>query len=258
MGRLYKLAIVVAVMSLLVVTPARGADPNLIKNGSFEEGFVNGVGKGWAAFTNDGHCNYAFVGDGWKPGVWDGMASQLIVIASPVGVEPDRYAGIYQSVAVAPGTTYRLTIHGMVRSSEGSVATSSYGYRVQWAIDYTGGTDWRKLDAAAWQELDWYEWPLSASGYLETFSTDVKATSGKLTLFVRAWKKFGTPNKEAHYNLDAISLVGQAPASPTPTPAPSQGQLPQTGLGLGGLGLAGLLATVALAMRSLRFWRARA
>lgn len=257
MERLLRIAIVVGLLGLFLVAPVQGADPNLIKNGSFEEGFLgNGVGKDWTAFSNGGHCNYGWHPDNWKPVVWDGQWSQLIEIntGGQEGIEPDRYAGIYQTVEVVPGATYRLTIRGMVRSTEGSTAVSKYGYRVQWAIDYNGGTDWRALDGCckeAWHEMNWYEWPRTSPGWFETFSTDVKATSNKMTLFIRCWKKWGTPNQEADYNFDGISLVGPAPGT-----QPAQEELPQTGLGLAAP-LAGLfLGALALGARKLRAYRA--
>ena len=248
MRRLFRIALLVVVLGLLVIMPVQGADPNLIKNGGFEEGFAGGVGLGWASFNNGGNCSYGFRSEGWEPVLWDGRASQLIVIKSGGG-DPDRYAGIYQTVAVVPGTTYELTIHGMVRSSEGSVAASGYGYRVEWAIDHNGGTDWQSLGPGAWHELDWYEWPLDSSGYLETFTTDVQATSSKLTLFLRAWKKWAEPGTEGSYNLDGISLVGTAPTG---------GLLPPTGSGLVLPGLAGLLVAAMLVVRGLRAYRWRA
>ncbi len=44
---------------------------------------------------------------------------------------------------------------------------------------------------------------------MESFSTTMTAPSGKITLFVRVWKKWGTAYKELDVNLDAISLVGK-------------------------------------------------
>ncbi len=257
MGRLVRMAATVLVLGLLCAVPAQGADPNLLSNGSFEDGFAGGVGKGWTAFSNGGKCRAAWGADSWQPVVWDGQWAQLITIetAGDAGIEPDRYAGIYQTVDAVPGATYHLALHGMVRSSEGSPAASGYCYRVQWAIDYKGGTDWRALEPAAWQELSWYEWPLASTGYLESLGTDVKATSARMTLFVRAWKKWGTTNAKGAFDLDAISLVGKGASGPAP--APPAENLPQTGLPV--LGPAGLLClfTLAVAAAILRMRLAR-
>ncbi|MDI7275609.1 MAG: hypothetical protein QME94_06490, partial [Anaerolineae bacterium] len=95
-----------------------------------------------------------------------------------------------------------------------------------------------------WHELSWYEWPLESPGYIDTFSTDVKATSSKLTLFVRGWKKWKTVDSEGDFNLDGISLVGPAPSGEG-----QQGsQLPSSGAGLILPG-AGALLGLALAAR---------
>ena len=161
--------------------------------------------------------------------------------------------GIYQTVDVVPGQTYRLTIHGLVRSTEGSTSASSYGYRLQWAVDLSGGTDWQKVGggaAGAWQELNWKESPRLEPGAMETFATDITATSNKLTLFIRAWKKWGNPGEEGDYNVDGISLVPVPAATPVPGSQPAT--LPQTGLGLA-VPVAGLLlGAVALGVRRLR------
>ncbi len=62
-----------------------------------------------------------------------------------------------------PGEQYKLTLKGLVRSEEGDVSVSDYGYRLQYAIDYNGDTAWELLDSDAWQELPWDEQPLTLS-----------------------------------------------------------------------------------------------
>ncbi len=252
MERRLRIAIAVVVLGLFLILPVRGEGNNLIKNGSFEEGFTNGVGNGWTAFSNGGSANYGWGPDEWDRVVWDGKVSQLIEInTNGKGGQKDRYAGIYQTVSVVAGQTYQLTVHGVVRSSEGSVSASGYGYRVQYAIDYTGGSDWRMIEGgdSAWKELPWSESPLTSPAYIETYTTDVKATSGKLTLFVRGWKKWGNPNTEGTFNLDGISLVGAAASGSNPS---QSSQLPQTGVGMI-VPLAGsVLGVLALAAAGLR------
>ena len=257
MGRILRVAIAVVLLGLFASLPAQGADPNLVRNGSFEEGFANGVGIGWATFTNGGKCVYTFAADTRKPVVWDGNNAQLIRMQTGSSVEADRYAGIYQVIDVVPGATYRLTLHGMVRTSAGSVQASGYGYRLQWAVEQSGNTDWTVLGASAWHELPWYEWPLESPGYLETSTADIVAQGSRLTLLVRAWRKWGIENQQADYFLDAISLVGPAPAAQQ-TPAPgSGGQLPQTGLGPAAAPILGvLMAALAAGVGAVRRrWR---
>lgn len=245
MRRLLGIVAVVAAVGLLMALPVTGEGTNLIVNGSFEQDGGGGVGAGWTPFNNGGHSQYGYALDTREATLFDGSRSQLVAIKGG-GVEADRYAGIYQTVQVVPGADYHLTIHGVVCSTEGSPEASGYGYRVQWAIDYSGGSDWQALDPSAWHELDWYEWPLDAPGYLETFSTDIKATSGKLTLFIRGWKKWRTANSEGHFSFDGISLVGPAPTGQQQQQ--QQGaQLPTTGAGLILPGVGVLLGVAALA-----------
>ncbi len=186
---------------------------NLIVNGGFEQGFQEqfGVGYGWGAFSN-GNAAIGWNADSWEPIVIAGKYAQLIEIKN--ATDRDRYAGIYQTVAVLPGQPYKLTIKGLVRSAEGDIVTSDYGYRLQYGIDYEGGTAWELVPEQNWQEIPWDEQPLSdpPNGVyrFDTFEATITAKSDKLTLFIRAWKKW-LNNGAGLYDLDEISLVGPAP-----------------------------------------------
>jgi hypothetical protein len=183
---------------------------NLIVNGGFEQGFQEQfrVGYGWGAFSN-GNAAVGWNSDSWAPIVIAGKYAQLIEIKN--ATDRDRYAGIYQTVAVVPGQPYKLTIKGLVRSAEGNIVTSDYGYRLQYGIDYEGGTAWELVPEQNWQEIPWDEQPLSdpPNGVyrFETFETTLTAKSDKLTLFIRAWKKW-LNDGSGLYDLDEISLVG--------------------------------------------------
>lgn len=191
------------------------AGQNLIRNGDFEQGFQPDyhVGYDWGAFSN-GNATMGWSADSWAPVVMAGQNAQAIEING--ARERDRYAGIYQTVAVVPGQQYKLTIHGLIRSSEGSIAASNYGYRLQYAIDHNGGTAWELLNNEAWQELPWDEQPLAKpeeTAYrIDTYSTTITAQSNQLTLFVRGWKKW-VDDGSAIFNLDEISLVGSVPTA---------------------------------------------
>ncbi len=229
---------------------------NLMKNGSFEDGFGDdGVGVGWTSFNNGGEIAYGFRSDDWDPAVFDGAYSQLINMhtASVGGSQEDRYAGIFQVVNVVPDARYMFSVYGLVRSTEGTEQDSSYNYRVQIGYDYTGGTDpWAVTD---WTEMDrWHEYPMDKPGRFDSYAHGVTATSDKLTIFIRVWKKFPTARESVVINLDAISLLGPAPAGAGAAAAADGAKgatLPQTGggsllpviglgLGLLGLGLTGM------------------
>ena len=186
---------------------------NLIVNGGFEGGFQQdfGVGYGWGGFSN-GNAVVGWNFDDWKAVVVNGTYAQRIEIRDALDL--NRYAGIYQTVSVIPGAQYKLTIKGLIRSEEGDIALSDYGYRLQYAVDYNGDIAWELVPETEWQELPWDEQPLSdppdGAYQFDIFETTITAKSDKLTIFIRGWKKW-LNNGNGIYNLDEISFVGPAP-----------------------------------------------
>lgn len=221
------------------VSRASATQPhNLIANGSFEDGFAEGVATGWQPFAT-ADVRAGWHDDTWRPVLYDGNHAQLLALKD--AEERDRYVGIFQAVPVVPNADYILTLHGLVRSDEGSVEASDYGYRLQYGIDYAGGNDWRSRQIE-WVELPWDEQPRTApppGGYrIETYTTTIRAQSSLLTLFIRGWKKW-IGVSEGNYDVDGISLVmaqAAAPAAgvsapPKPTSLPG---MPQTGAPVAG------------------------
>jgi len=190
-------------------TPAEPEMVNVVRNGGFEWGFGDdGVAYQWERFTNEG-AKYLFAAEGWPLAIRNGQTAQRITVFE--AHQPDRYAGIYQIVPVVPGEAYWLTLHGQIRSKAGDIAASRYGYRMQYAIDWQGGTDWQAIPADEWVELPWDEQLLdSPDVQFQDFSRNIVPPNGRLTLFVRAWNKWPDP-QEAQYTLDTISLVGPKP-----------------------------------------------
>lgn len=188
---------------------------NVILNGGFEEGFQAefGVGFGWGGFSN-GNAVVGWKGETWEQAVVAGESAQMIEIAN--SMELDRYAGIYQTVAVVPGEQYRLTINGIIRSDEGDIELSDYGYRLQYAIDQSGGSSWELLPGEAWVELPWDEQPLydppDGAYRIDSYETTITAEGDTLTLFIRGWKKWINQGSGI-FDLDEIALVGPAPAN---------------------------------------------
>jgi len=213
----------------------------VLTNGSFEDGFENGIGVGWHAFNN-GDAEFGWADETWSALVWDGDHAQHMEIWD-AGVL-DRYVGIYQTVSTVPGASYELAMHGVIRSNEGSVQASSYGYRLQWGVDYNGGRDWLAVDE--WTDAGWDEQPLDAESYtLGSYTTTLKATSASTTLFIRGWKKWPTRSSYVKFSVDDISLRGAS----TGTMA---GKMPDTGLGTGAILLAGLLGLLLILVRESR------
>jgi len=184
-----------------------------LANGNFEEGFgPDGVAIGWHRFDNGGAVSYGWYDETWSRAVYEGKHAQLIEINSWkwFPTDPDRYAGIYQTVSVVPGATYQLVINAMMRTTEANPITSGYGYRVQYGIDYGGGTNWQAV--STWQDIGLNEeWERTNPGTYFTYVGTITATSNRLTLFIRGWKKWAQPNREFDLDIDAVSLRGTTP-----------------------------------------------
>lgn len=195
-----------------------------VRNGGFEAGFEDfRVGLGWTSFDN-GSAIFEFLDETWPPAVLDGKHAQRIQVRE--ASQPDRYAGIYQTVNVVPGAEYTLTLHGQIRSGQGDIQISQYGYRMQLGIDYEGGQDWKAVDN--WIELPWDEQRFDSDFlFFYDYVTPVVASGPRLTLFIRTWNKWADPGR-VEYTLDGISLVGAAPSTEIAVdkPLPATGQAP--------------------------------
>ncbi|MCC6169769.1 MAG: hypothetical protein IT329_21305 [Caldilineaceae bacterium] len=213
---------------------SQAATDQALVNGSFEGDFVNqpgcrrrsdvyetNVGAGWTCFTNRGAARYGFYADTWSPVVADGQVSQLIEI-NTWGLEHgdnDRYAGIYQTVPTVAGAEYRLSLRGMIRTT--NLDGDPWRYRVQ--VGYLPGTarDWREV--TNWTDVGWDTYyPRTQPGAFSDYQTILRPDSNQTTLFIRVWKKWGLTNEELNVNLDAITLVnlGVPPSNGEKTPRP--------------------------------------
>ncbi|RMF05360.1 MAG: hypothetical protein D6768_01290, partial [Chloroflexi bacterium] len=209
----------------------------LLQNGGFEEGFAgNGVGLGWQGFhTGDAQINFSAESAG--PFVRSGSSAQRISIDQTW--QPDQFGGIFQTVEVVPGEPYTVTVHGQIRSSFGSVEASSYGYRLQMALDDGGGQNWQAISSTGWIELPWPEQNLQGSEFtFSEHSIQFTPDTDSVTLFIRGWNKW--PNGTlGEYTLDDVSMFGPQPGQVqlVEVPAPAGGQpmvdkpLPETGFG---------------------------
>ncbi|RME64107.1 MAG: hypothetical protein D6790_03695, partial [Caldilineae bacterium] len=206
---------------------------NVLTNGNFEAGFTHqagcgAVGVGWRCFTNGGAANYGFYDDQWPPVVAEGGHSQLIEINTKdiFDVHHDRYAGIQQTVRVAPWAQYTLQIQGMIRTTE--MDGDPWRYRVQ--VGWTQGphADWTQV--TNWQDVGWDTYhPREAPGSFSSYTTSLWTEADFVTVYVRVWKKWGVPNVELDVNLDAISLTGPGPDAGAPSPSPTATATPTPG-----------------------------
>jgi hypothetical protein len=217
--RVLLVALILALAAAVVAGPGiqlAGTPTERLANGGFEEGFhatpAGLVGNGWQWFDNGGRVDVGFYDETWEPVVAQGSHSQMIEINTfgQGASEADRYAGIYQRVAVVPGERYDLALRGMLRAMEDDPDRSGYNYRVQVGVDYGGGNDWTAV--TNWVELPWDTvYPRLSPGSMDAYATTLQASGDRLTLFVRVWKKWGTTGRELDVNLDAISLKGAMP-----------------------------------------------
>lgn len=226
--RVVAIAATLALVASLMLGSAAGlavTQQEVLFNGSFEGGFApipgcGMVGKGWGCFTNGGAVTYGFYDDQWAPVRADGAHSQLIEMNTmqPAASEPDRYAGIYQTVKVVKGASYQFKASGLVREAlkdgnKPDPKDDRYRYRVQWGYTADGSTDWTGV--TNWVELPWDKIdPRTAPTGLQSFATTFVAPSDRITLFIRLWKKWGTVYREIDFNIDAISLWGPAVTAP--------------------------------------------
>jgi hypothetical protein len=234
---LFTLALLTFVM--LLPSSAQAADGVLV-NGNFEGGFVRQegcrwrsdlyeveVGAGWNCFTNRGAARYGFYNDRWSPVVAEGQSSQLIEI-NTWGLENgdnDRYAGIYQTVATVAGAEYRLSLRGMIRTTNfipdrgidplDDPIVDKWRYRVQVGSLPGANGDWRTV--TNWTDVGWDTYYLRTEpGMFSDYTGIIRAESDQTTLFIRVWKKWGLTNQELNVNLDSISLVQLDAAESTP------------------------------------------
>ncbi len=191
--------------------------PNLLINGGFEEGFIyqpgcGHIGKGWHCFTNNGQAEYGFYDDQWSPVVDKGKHSQLIELNTKnLGVaDPDRYAGIFQTVRVEPGAAYQFAMRGMIRTTDNTSGDRDpYRFRVQFGWSFGPTPDWAAVQR--WVDVGWnrYDDRLQP-GRFNNFAAKILAQEEKMTIYVRVWKKWGDVGEELDVNLDNLSLVGSS------------------------------------------------
>ncbi len=209
-----------ALLGVVALLPrmTSAAEVNVLGNGGFEHGFYSvpgcgDVGVQWGCFTNGGAANYGFYDDQWAPVVAEGKHSQLIEINTFGFDAPsnDRYAGIYQTAKVVPGARYKLSLRGVIRTTNMEGDPWRYVVQVGW-LDGPHG-DWREVKN--WTDTGWYTYyPRTEPGSISHFQTTVVPNSGAITVFVRVWKKWGMAYEELDVNLDDIALVGPAYHAP--------------------------------------------
>ena len=132
---------------------------DVLANGNFEGGFQpNGVANDWKGFANVNGV-YGWADETWPGLVGEGQNAQKMSIKSTA--DPDQYIGVYQTVPVVKGQPYELKLEGLIRSTEGNPQASSWGYKIQWGLDLSGGENWKLIDE--WFDVGWEDQPLNAA-----------------------------------------------------------------------------------------------
>jgi LysM repeat protein len=229
--------IVVAVLTLVAAMPriTSASEVNALGNGSFEQGFtqINGCGVvalQWQCFTNGGAAAYGFYDDQWEPVVYEGKSSQMIEINTKdlAAGDNDRYAGIYQTARVVKGAPYKLSMRGMIRTTNSEGDPWRYSVQVGWINGPKG--EWS--DVTNWTDVGWNSYfKRTEPGAHSAFETQLVPDSEVITLFIRVWKKWGVAYEEVDVNFDAISLTGPATHQPNAEPQRPDGPHQYPGVG---------------------------
>lgn len=232
----------VATAAGLTLVPPPAAAPqvvvaDLLYNNTFALGAQeNGVAMGWSNFSNS-HAEFSYRADDW-PSVSDvpGAGQTMRIRNAEL---PDRYLGIYQTVNVIPGRVYTFSIAGLMRTNVGDVQHTDFGYRMEVGFDTLGGRNYKRVPE--WFELPWDEQLRVQDSYrIDVFATTVEAETEKLTVFVRAWKKWADAGEGA-YDVTRVSLVG-------PAVARADGSVQALGMPVTGLGEATLWQQIRIAI----------
>lgn len=221
------------------VTQALAREPrqtNLLSNPSFEDPYnADGAASGWARWHRDTqtkpeNCSaaYAFLPQ------WSRETNGALVrdgfIAQHVGNQFDTWnAGVYQTVNVTPGTTYRFSFWAIGRASNEQYPTPSdtaVSMAVSAGIDPNGSGLWTDADVVWGGAAAPHDTGNQANW--QQVTVEATATGNQMTVFVSA-SLMGANNCRAHLDVwfDAAQLVeaGPPPTStlppqPTASPAP--------------------------------------
>jgi hypothetical protein len=223
--------------------PAKPESGNVIRNGNFEDGFdPYGVALEWTAFVTEGGAVYGWEDETNPAHVSNGKHAQLMRIMGPN--QPNQFMGMYQTVGVVPGETYTLALHGLIRSSLANNNHNPLAFRLQWAIDEQGGTDWQEVEWNDWMDPGWNDVKLDAKNpTMNAYMVQVTPQSETLTLFIRGWSKWAFFQSEVKYYVDDIFLQG---------PISGEAQMPTTGGGAIWAPVLGILLVLGFAVWEVR------
>ena len=213
-SRIAGLALAIGLVGLFLAVPAFPlalAPAERITNGSFEAGFDEaGLASGWRAFDSGGGASYSWGDESREPLLWDGAHGQSISIAALNPMDGGHSAGIFQTLAVAPGQTYQLVLRGLLQVEGGAAIPPPAGCRARWAAAHGRQVGW--WEVRDWVDLPWPVTPAGTPGPLNVYITSFTARSDRLTLFILL-ERWGRAASGCRLTLDALSLKRVGPAA---------------------------------------------
>ena len=184
--------------------------PNIVMNGSFENGFAaNGVGFYWSGFTNGGRANYGFYDEMWPPVVSQGTHGQLLEINSKglPATDPDRIIGVMQRLWLQPGVTYEISFDAAMREAPVAADEDPYRTMVEWGYSTTGTTDPAQMLYRQSVPLPILPRTDPGAHAMQSYSARFTAPAGGYTT-IALWglKKWATLERELDVNIDNVAL----------------------------------------------------
>lgn len=224
--------LLILLLATLLAVPALpvGAVPsqqtNLLTNPGFESPYNNdGAATGWVRWDRVSSADqFGDCTNGYHKSPRWGMATDFVHGGSAsqyVGNNWDTWAGgVWQTVSVVPGTTYRFTFYGRGYGAmeAGDPSYTGLNMNMRAGIDPNGSGLWLDSDVI---------WSASSSPHdtWQQFAVETTATGNKITVFVAAdWAVKGVNQCYKYLNTyfdDAALLETAPPATNTPPPPPT-------------------------------------
>jgi hypothetical protein len=242
---------------------------NLVQNGDFEYGFyqvpqlgfeppdVGNVPIGWNWYKNQAYGKYT-INSSQRfglacPSDLFGPPPPQVEEASPFAPVPgavaqptfnalvlhmqstdqmDARLGVYQTVNVVPGQTYRFTMDAVILVQPGARIDepNAQNHTFELFFDQAGGTDWTEIPFEQWTNVALREQRLvfdveeakeddgKGIADIQRYTTTVTAASNQMTIFITGWRKWAN-FRSVIFAIDCVSLE---PLSSAGVPASSQ------------------------------------
>lgn len=224
------------VLALLVVVIGHSqtavAQGNLLQNASFEQPYdAGGAANGWGRWHRDGG-NFSDCSTGYaKQPHWSAELNPALVrdgsASQHVGNNWDTWnGGVFQTVAVTPGSTYRFTVWAYSFGSNNNFPGPSDGglnSNIRVGIDPNGSGLWNDADVV-------WSGSINPLDNWQSISVEVAATGNQISVFTAAnWGVSGVNQCRKHldswFDQAELVVVGPPPTN-TPLPAPTQPPAP--------------------------------